>query len=152
MRQKFGHTCSFHLAFVASCSRRRGPGKRTAFESSSPDTAGETLSSFSLFWDEPLSGEISNEVGRVWGQCTRDNVAKPQFGLLRQLLVLRNSTPFSMVQKLNFKANWIIRGLLLVEMMRPKLPAFSTCPVVGSILPPEARRAFRLLMGLAKLE
>ena len=54
------------------------------------------------------------------------------------------------IQKLNFKANWIIRGLLLVEMMRPKLPAVSTCPVVASIWPPEATRAFRLLMGLAK--
>lgn len=54
------------------------------------------------------------------------------------------------IQKLNFKANWIIRGLLLVEMMRPKLPALSTCPVVRSIRPPEAKRAFRLLIGLAK--
>src|SRR5579859_165834 len=54
------------------------------------------------------------------------------------------------VQKVNFKPNWIIRGLLLVEMMRPKLPAFWTCPDVGSIRPAEATRAFRLLMGLAK--
>jgi hypothetical protein len=54
------------------------------------------------------------------------------------------------IQKVNFKANWIIRGLLLVEMMRPKLPAIRTCPVVGSIRPAEATRAFRLLMGLAK--
>ena len=54
------------------------------------------------------------------------------------------------IQKLNFKANWIIRGLLLVEMMRPKLPALRTCPVEGSMLPPEAKRALRLLIGLAK--
>src|SRR5215472_11204925 len=53
-------------------------------------------------------------------------------------------------QKLNFKANWIILGLLLAEMMRPKLPPSSTRPVVGSMRPPEAARAFRLLMGLAK--
>ena len=51
---------------------------------------------------------------------------------------------------MNFKASWIIRGLLLVEMMCPKFPALSTCPVVVSIRPPVATRAFRLLMGLAK--
>src|SRR5215472_2785 len=45
----------------------------------------------------------------------------------------------------------MMRGLLLVEMIRPKLPALRTCPVVGSIFPPDATKAFRLLMGLAKL-
>lgn len=54
------------------------------------------------------------------------------------------------IQKFNFRTNWTMRGLLLVEMMRPKLPALTTWPVVGSMLPAEATRAFRLLMGLAK--
>src|SRR5215470_1740545 len=45
----------------------------------------------------------------------------------------------------------MMRGLLLVEMIRPKLPALRTCPVVGSLFPPDATKAFRLLMGLAKL-
>src|SRR6266478_7951812 len=54
------------------------------------------------------------------------------------------------IQKWNLNANWMIRGLLLAEMMRPKLPEFRTRPVVWSMLPPEAIRAFRLLIGLAK--
>src|SRR5215471_20046631 len=70
--------------------------------------------------------------------------------LFRSFFLQREACVVVMLQKLNFKANWIIRGLLLVEMMRPKLPAVSTCPVVASIWPPEATRAFRLLMGLAK--
>ena len=53
-------------------------------------------------------------------------------------------------QKFSFKANWRIRGLLLVETMRPKLPGLRTCPVTRSILPPEANKALRLLIGFAK--
>src|SRR6266849_8623872 len=64
---------------------------------------------------------------------------------------IKNDRSVPWVQKSNFKANWRIRGLLLVEMMRPKLPGLRTCPVVGSILPPEANRAFKLLIVLAKL-
>jgi len=44
-----GTLAAFHSAFVASPSRRRGLGKRTAFESSSPDSFVEALSSFSPF-------------------------------------------------------------------------------------------------------
>src|SRR5262249_54946816 len=44
-----GTLCRFHWSFVASPSRRRGLGKRTAFESSSPDSSVEPLSWFSLF-------------------------------------------------------------------------------------------------------
>src|SRR6516162_9353516 len=78
-------------------------------------------------------------------------VGKPSTRRLRKLsLLVQKRRSVLPVQKLNFKANWIIRGLLLVEMMRPKLPPFRTCPVVGSIRPAEATRAFRLLMGLAK--
>src|SRR5487761_788980 len=47
--KNWAHLAVFYLAFVASSSRRRGLGKRTAFESSSPDTCGETPPSFSLF-------------------------------------------------------------------------------------------------------
>ena len=63
---------------------------------------------------------------------------------------IKNDRSVPWVQKSNFKANWRIRGLLLVEMMRPKLPGLRTCPVVGSILPPEENKALRLLIGLAK--
>ena len=41
-------------------------------------------------------------------------------------------------------------GLLVVEMMRPKLPEVRTWPVTGLMFPPEANRALRLLIGLAK--
>ena len=40
------HLQFFHLALVASCSRRRGLGKRTAFESSSPDSSVASLVSY----------------------------------------------------------------------------------------------------------
>jgi len=33
LKQKFGHTCSFHSTLVASCSRRWGLANTTAFES-----------------------------------------------------------------------------------------------------------------------
>src|SRR6266852_4937808 len=63
---------------------------------------------------------------------------------------IKNDRSVPWVQKSNFKANWRIRGLLLVEMMRPRFPGLMTCPEGGSILPPEAKRAFRLLIGFAK--
>src|SRR6267378_3699571 len=44
----------------------------------------------------------------------------------------------------------MMRGLLLVEMMRPKSPGLMICPVIGSILPPDDCNALRLLIGLAK--
>jgi hypothetical protein len=37
--ENWAHLQFFHSALVASCSRRRGLGKRTAFESSSPDSS-----------------------------------------------------------------------------------------------------------------
>jgi len=88
--------------------------------------------------------------------CSRElSKLNPLWSTVLRFLLTLISVPFSRVvvtiQKLNFKANWIIRGLLLVEMMRPKLPPLRTCPVVGSMRPLEATRAFRLLMGLAKL-
>jgi hypothetical protein len=44
----------------------------------------------------------------------------------------------------------MIRGLLLVEMMRPKSPGLVIRPL-ASMLPPDEAKAFRLLVGLAKL-
>ena len=44
----------------------------------------------------------------------------------------------------------MMRGLLLVEMMRPKSPGLMIRPVFGSMLPPDEETALRLLMGLAK--
>ena len=53
-------------------------------------------------------------------------------------------------QKLNFSAIWISRGLLLVEVMRPKSPGLVIRPL-ESMLPPDEAKALRLLIGLAKL-
>jgi hypothetical protein len=72
MRQKFGHTYSVHLAFVASCSRRRGLGKRTAFESSSPDACGETLSWLSVFSSFAKNSTIApREFAKLHAQIPR---------------------------------------------------------------------------------
>src|SRR5438034_10376133 len=56
----------------------------------------------------------------------------------------------SALQKFSFKANWISRGLLLVDVMRPKSPGLMSCPVFESMLPPDDCKAFRLPIGLAK--
>src|SRR5260370_18406229 len=42
------------------------------------------------------------------------------------------------------------RGLLLVEVMRPKSPGLMIRPVFGWRLPPDDETALRLLIGLAK--
>ena len=52
-------------------------------------------------------------------------------------------------QKLSFKANWISRGLLLVEVIRPKSPGLMMFPF-ALIAPPDETTALRLLIGLAK--
>src|SRR5712692_4547042 len=44
----------------------------------------------------------------------------------------------------------MIRGLLLVEVMRPKSPGLMICPVFESMLPPDEAKALRLLIGFAK--
>ncbi len=44
----------------------------------------------------------------------------------------------------------MIRGLLLVEMMRPKSPGLMIRPVFASMLPPDEAKALKLLIGLAK--
>lgn len=54
------------------------------------------------------------------------------------------------LQKFSLSANWISRGLLLAEIVRPKLPALMTWPVTALILPPVPTTALKLLMGLAR--
>ena len=72
---------------------------------------------------------VSSEAGQV--QLTTSNLGKVVGGELIVNLPLngRNLLQIIPLQKLNFNANWMIRGLLLVEIIRPNGPGERILPV-----------------------